>query len=414
MRGDSNANLGCWSVPLLDTIRSAILEHARRKSGGTSELRDIAVRLGRVVRALASGLSGSAGITRVVIVKYDAKAAIDALDALSGSNNRLGPKSLYVAIFEELRSTLADLAKAGVSRIVIFVDDLDRCLPASALDVLESMKLFFDLPGFVFVVGMDESVIDRAITAKNDTMTDPAGGRPGREYAKKIFQIPYTLPMMLPQQLDDLLLTMYREAGIDGDQLADLDKRVRPYLDVIAVQRRVNPREVKRFINSYTLQILIRHDLDAEAILALQTLAFRQDWLCLYEALSIHPNSFAHALREYRDGAEDQLRALLPELPEFPDELSRFLRSGLIKPLADQPDLDPYVSSLGTAIVPYEPSRSQAPAPEDIGAPPPSSARQENHRAAGSVMPPQPLTTFSLPRGSSRFSVSAAPPRGRG
>jgi predicted KAP-like P-loop ATPase len=41
-----------------------------------------------------------------------------------------------------------------VAKIVIFVDDLDRCLPDNALDVIESMKLFFDLPGFVFVVGL--------------------------------------------------------------------------------------------------------------------------------------------------------------------------------------------------------------------------------------------------------------------
>src|SRR5260221_9778368 len=86
--------------------------------------------------------------------------------------------------------------------------------------------------------------------------------RLGREYAKKIFQVPYSLPVMLPRQLTDLLKSMYKEAGIEGEQLADLHERVRPYVNLIVVQRRVNPREVKRFINSYTLQTLIRPDLD--------------------------------------------------------------------------------------------------------------------------------------------------------
>ena len=61
-----------------------------------------------------------------------------------------------------MQAASKDLADASVTRIVVFVDDLDGCLPTNALDVLESMKLFFDLPGFIFVVGLDESVIDRA------------------------------------------------------------------------------------------------------------------------------------------------------------------------------------------------------------------------------------------------------------
>jgi hypothetical protein len=343
-------------VPLLDTIRAAVLEYAQRKPATARELRAIAKRLGKIVRALASGLSCSARLSHVATVNYDAKTALDALDALTGRRDDLGPKSLYVAAFEELRGAFTDLAGAGVSRFVVFVDDLDRCLPTGALDVLESMKLFFDLPGFIFVVGMDETVIDRAITAKLDASAALPNGRPGREYAKKIFQIPYTLPVMLPRQLDDLLRSMYIEADIDDDQQADLNKRARPYLDVITVQRRVNPREVKRFINSYTLQALIRPDLVPEAILALQTLAFRHDWLHVYDAVSAHPNNFANALRVYREGTEEKFKELFPELPEFPDELSRFLLSDLIKPIADRDDLDPYVSSLGAAGVRSGPS----------------------------------------------------------
>jgi len=356
-------------IPLLDTIRAAVLEYAQHDPATTRKLRKMAARLGKVVRALASGLSCSARLSPAVTVRYDAKTALDALDALAGSRNKLGPRSLYVAAFEELRATFADFADAGVSRCVVFVDDLDRCLPTGTLDVLESMKLFFDLPGFVFVVGMDEAVIDQAIRVRLDTSAALPNGRPGREYAKKVFQIPYTMPVMLPQQLDDLLPSMYAEAGIDDAQQADLDEQVRDYLDVIVVQRRVNPREVKRFINSYTMQTLICPDLSPKAILALQTLAFRQDWHHAYDALSTHPNNFAEALRAYRGGEEEKFKELVPELPELPDALSKFLRSDLLKPLTDLPDLDPYISSLGTAQAPSEHSAIRPAAPaERLGA----------------------------------------------
>jgi hypothetical protein len=399
-------------VPLLDTIRGALADRAAQEEQSTGDggeapdvsprLRRVAGRVGRVVKALATGLSGSVGIPGAVTIKYDASAAITALDALAPvsapDSEDTAPKSLYVAAFGELRTAFQDVADAGITRIVVFVDDLDRCLPANALDTLESIKLFFDLPGFVFVVGLDESAIDRALATKltaaavslpiaSDAAVTAAGAAPrgqlGREYAKKIFQVPYTLPVMLPAQLDDLLKSMYDEAGIEGDQLADLSTRVRRYLDVIAVQRRVNPREVKRFINSYTLQTLIRPDLVPEAILALQTIDFHPDWHAWYEAVSSRPDEFRKAVEKYRrdiadiyrlqnltleseiltdaeksqkrDKIEDEFVRTSGTHLEFSDEMRTFLRSDLMSPLVEQPDLDPYLSSIQSTRTPDAP-----------------------------------------------------------
>jgi KAP family P-loop domain/Rho termination factor, N-terminal domain len=366
-------------VPLLDTIRGALAHRAALEQlgkvngeGGTADvapkLRRIAGRVGLIVKALATGISGSVGIPGAVTVNYDAGAAIEALDALAphaSDKEDIAPKSLYVAAFGELQDAFKDLGDVGLTRIVIFVDDLDRCLPANALDVLESMKLFFDLLGFIFVVGLDESVIDRAIATKLIVVPE-LDGQLGREYSKKIFQIPYTLPVMLPVQLQDLLESMYAEAGITGDQLDDLRTRVLPYLEVIAVQRRVNPREVKRFINSYTLQTLIRPDLVPNAILALQTIAFRPDWGSWYAAVSARPNEFRDAIRKYhqRDpvnnlkrsdvisNIEDFFKKEFQDDLTFSDDLLKYLASDLTLPLAKQRNLDPYLSSLQSTSTP--------------------------------------------------------------
>ena len=398
-------------VPLLDTIRGALADRAAalaKKSladGGkvpdtADKLWKIAGRVGRVVKALATGLSGSVGIPGAVTINYDADAAIKAFQALaapesdgpSSGQEDIAPKSLYVAAFGELQAAFEGLAGAGVTRIVIFVDDLDRCLPVNALDVLESMKLFFDLPGFIFVIGLDESVIDSAIATKitatmasarataadNATVAEPVRSRQlGREYAKKIFQVPYTLPVIRPMQLDSLLRSMYAGTGITDDELDKLSKLVLPYLEAIAVQRRVNPREVKRFVNSFTLQTLIHpnDELKPKAILALQTIAFRPDWQPWYDAVDTNPNGFLRAIEKYRkhaeqfydlsgafppdelhvrpgkreidrDRAEDDVRDALQADLQFSDELRIFLSSRLMTTLMDQPDLEPYVSSV--------------------------------------------------------------------
>ncbi|MGH3405073.1 MAG: KAP family P-loop NTPase fold protein [Streptosporangiaceae bacterium] len=346
-------------IPLLDTIRAALIEWSDAYGAGTeSKVRALAGRIGRVARALAAGLSAEVGLPGAVTVSYELGQAIDQLTAHSDPDQ---PQSLYVAAFRELATAFSALDAAPVARIVVFVDDLDRCLPTNALEVLESIKLFFDLPGFIFVVGLDEQVVVRAIRAKFAAQDEQAGSpeagpapsatagrRLGREYVKKIFQLSYSLPAMLPGQLDELLQSMYREASLGPAQLADLESLVRPYLGYVAVDRRVNPREVKRFVNAYTLQALVRPDLRRDTILALQTLAFRDEWEGLYDALLTDTDMFAEILNRYRrdDGSEQAFADLAPGLGVLPPSLASYLRSALAAPLLAPEPLDPYVSSL--------------------------------------------------------------------
>jgi hypothetical protein len=83
------------------------------------------------------------------------------------------PVSFYHASFNAMKEAIREFVAGTDRRIVVFVDDLDRCLPNNAPEVLESMKLFFDLEGFVFVVGLDQSVIERAIELKYETPGGP-------------------------------------------------------------------------------------------------------------------------------------------------------------------------------------------------------------------------------------------------
>jgi predicted KAP-like P-loop ATPase len=151
-------------VPLIDTVRAALVSWSKNRDAETRErVRGVATRLAKVVRGLAMGLSAEMGVPGAVKIRYDVGKAVDELT--SDGQPEL-PQSLYVAAFEELRVAFQEFASSGATRVVVFVDDLDRCLPSNALDVLESMKLFFDLPGFVFVVGLDEDVVQRAVRSR--------------------------------------------------------------------------------------------------------------------------------------------------------------------------------------------------------------------------------------------------------
>jgi hypothetical protein len=168
----------------------------------------------------------------------------------------------------------------------------------------------------------------------------------GREYVKKIFQVPYALPPVLSEQLNELLGSMFTEAQLDRAQFDDLHNRVRPYLNYITIARRVNPREVKRFINSYTLQVIVRPHLHAGAVLALQTISFRFEWRSFYDALAADPALFRRLLMSYRDGDESAFEDFSADVQVIPPGLAGYLTSPLAEPLTAVPSLDAYISSL--------------------------------------------------------------------
>jgi hypothetical protein len=345
-------------IPLLDTVRGALVEWAAGRDADTRErVRAAASKVGRIIRGLAAGLSGEVGLPGAVKVKYDVAKSIDAL-TMSGEPDQ--PQSLYVAAFGELSQAFADLSAHGVDKVVVFVDDLDRCLPDNALDVIESMKLFFDLPGFVFVVGLDEDVVQRAVRTRfpeNPGLPTPPASSAAdvavtpdaqlaRDYVEKIFQVPYRLPPVVAEQLNDLLEAMYSEAVLSTAQLLDFRQRVAKHLQYVAVRGQVNPREVKRFLNTYTLQMLVRPQLDRDIVLSLQTLVFRYDWRILYDAILTDSMLFAEALARYREGDDRAFEDLSPDLGLVRDELAAYLRSEAVAALAVAPSLDPYVTSL--------------------------------------------------------------------
>src|SRR5829696_3616165 len=244
-------------VPMLDTIRGGLAAWASEREGQAGpQAARMAERIGRVVRALTRGFSAQVGIPGAVSLSFDPGKALDALSPQSDDVAN-APQSLYFAAFQELSAAFGEIETANFSRIVVFVDDLDRCLPTSALTVLESMKLFFDMPGFVFVVGLDERVVERAVWSKFEQgapATAPSiDVRVEREYVKKIFQIPYALPTMAPGQLGELLAWMDKHGKMSEAQRGDLLDRVRHYLRYVAIDGRINPREIKRFVNAYTL-----------------------------------------------------------------------------------------------------------------------------------------------------------------
>jgi len=98
------------------------------------------------------------------------------------------------------RTTNADVTKIDPQKgvLVIFIDDLDRCLPEKTVQVLEAIKLFLDKPGCVFVLGADVSLVYQAVREHYKSV---AGYR-ADDYIEKIIQLRFSLPPIGQERMD--------------------------------------------------------------------------------------------------------------------------------------------------------------------------------------------------------------------
>lgn len=156
---------------------------------------------------------------------------------------------------EQFERTFRDaLKKSKAERLIVFVDDLDRCLPEKAIEVLEAIKLFLEVPGTVFVLGMDKDVVERGIEARYGELfrrRDGEGERlalpiRGDAYLQKMVQIPFHLPPLGVADVENYITSL--EMGLPRETRLDAVTRA-----VLARGLFPNPRQVKRVLNIFRL-----------------------------------------------------------------------------------------------------------------------------------------------------------------
>jgi len=152
----------------------------------------------------------------------------------------------YQTIVDRFSSEFGKAVKAFLSegkhkedgKLVVFIDDLDRCLPENVIVVLEALKLFLVESQCVFVIGVDRTIVERAIQAHYNV--DP--GILGKEYLDKIIQYPFNIPPSEPAKLRDYFGQL-AQSGSLNDKCSH----------VLKVAAEGNPRVYLRLINTWNL-----------------------------------------------------------------------------------------------------------------------------------------------------------------
>ena len=111
---------------------------------------------------------------------------------------------------EEEKKIKQDLFPRGEPRIVLFIDDLDRCPPPRVVEVLEAVQLLLNTELFVVVIGLDTRYVTRALEKEYKEILQHEGDPSGLDYIEKIIQIPYRV-----RPIGESALRNYLKAQMD-------------------------------------------------------------------------------------------------------------------------------------------------------------------------------------------------------
>jgi hypothetical protein len=217
-------------------IGYALSEHPIYK-----EVKPILLRgLGIIGKDILRNLALRYAMTEKGIEELD-KNLLPKMDILS----KVDKDTIYFDGIDIIEKEMKKIMKKSI--IVVFVDDLDRCSPEKALEVFESIKVFLDIEGLVFVIGLSHEALDKLITARYEKIG--VTGIKGEQYIQKIIQTPITLQDWNDSDIWTLLNDLLEKGQLDR-KYVDI---IRSNMKLIASVLEPNPREVKRFINNFIM-----------------------------------------------------------------------------------------------------------------------------------------------------------------
>ena len=123
------------------------------------------------------------------------------------------------------------------ARIVIFIDDLDRCDEQTIINLLEGIKLYLNIPRCVFIFGIDKTMVLNMIQ-NHWPKRSPENNR---EYLEKLFQAQVNIPQPQADKLQAMIQTQFEQHKISA---------AAQYAEHVLALIEPNPRKVKNFANS--------------------------------------------------------------------------------------------------------------------------------------------------------------------
>lgn len=185
--------------------------------------------------------------------------------------------------------------KSGIKKLVVIIDDLDRCTPDRIIENLEAIKLFLNVEKTAFIIGADPRVVRHAIEYRfkpriDAPKTESSNDRIVDDYLEKLIQIPYKLPKLSDSEVESYISLLICKRELSEDTFKKVLEKFQSYResnrysvfgfsdikDILSKDEQAkiatnlvnipgmssiicqslygNPRQIKRFLNTFTLR----------------------------------------------------------------------------------------------------------------------------------------------------------------
>lgn len=126
--------------------------------------------------------------------------------------NASPPQEIH-AIRSSFEQTLSELDV----KLVVLIDDLDRCLPPTTISTLEAIRLFLFLHRTAFVIAADDTMIKHAVRNHFGGLDDATV----INYFDKLIQVPIRVPPLGTQEVRAYLMLLFVENSALSDSIKD-------------------------------------------------------------------------------------------------------------------------------------------------------------------------------------------------
>nr|WP_198429485.1 MULTISPECIES: Qat anti-phage system ATPase QatA [Pseudomonadota] len=278
------------AVAVKDVFRRIDWLKVAKRAGGLALTAFTGIPTPEQIGAIVGSLEALMADPSKLVTKENLSTAIDEVKAvLKPGESKNVPEEV-----EAFRKAFDQLLKdAGIKQLVVLIDDLDRCLPDTAIETLEAIRLFVFTAQTAFVVAADEAMIEYAVRKHFPDLPDSTGPRDyARNYLEKLIQVPFRIPA-LGETETRIYVTLLLAGAEVGENNADYEKLIavarenlkRPWtsggLDAATVKTALgkqaekannalalsdqigpilasgtkgNPRQIKRFLNTLLLR----------------------------------------------------------------------------------------------------------------------------------------------------------------
>lgn len=207
--------------------------------------------------------------------------------------------------FEKIFSDIVTNISKNGKKVLIVFDNLDRCEPKYAYETLSAIKTFMDKENCLFLIPCDDVAIKKYISS-NYNFTDKNDEKfsqvIGEEFFDKLFNTYIRIPQLQEIDRDIFIEEQLKNLSV----YPNIEKNINEIKQILFYgYKGSTPRQIKRFINDFSINYMLANNIDPEHKFLLNNLTLfaimiviKQKWSNIEEILTKDPDLFSKSIKD--------------------------------------------------------------------------------------------------------------------